>query len=288
MNSPITDYLNELMQTYAGEKSGKVADYIPELSHANPDSFGISIVTCNGMVYEVGDSREEFTIQSISKALTYGIALEDNGLEQLSKKVGVEPTGDAFNSISLDPESGKPANPMINAGAIATTGMVVGETSKQKTYRILDAFSRYVGRKLEINDAVYQSESSTGHRNRAISHLLRNFEILEDDPEAALDAYFKQCSIMVNCTDLGVIAATLANNGINPITGKRAIIREYVESVLGVMSSCGMYDFAGNGFSAWACPQKVVSAAALWPSSRPTGHRSLLPSFGCRAIVCAA
>src|SRR5476649_157717 len=117
---------------------------------------------------------------------------------------------------------------MINAGAIATTSLVLGDTSRQKTHRILDAFSRYVGRDLTIDEAVYRSESETGHRNRAISHLLRNFNIISSNPEAGLDAYFRQCSINVNCRDLAVMASTLANNGINPITGNRAILSEYV------------------------------------------------------------
>ncbi len=245
MNFPIEEYLAELHQRHAGDKDGKVADYIPELFKANPDWFGICIATTDGQVYEIGDSQQHFTIQSISKPFAYGIALEDNGREAVLAKVGVEPTGDAFNSISLHPTTGQPANPMINAGAIATTSLVLGETSRQKTHRILDAFSRYVGHDLTVDETVYRSESQTGHRNRAISHLLRNFSIIPNDPEPGLDAYFRQCSINVTCRDLAVMASTLANNGINPVTGIRAIQSEYVGNVLGVMTSCGMYDFAG-------------------------------------------
>ncbi len=246
MNSPIQDYLQELHQRYASDKSGKVADYIPELFKASPDWFGICLATIDGHVYEVGDSQQTFTIQSISKPFVYGIALEDNGREAVLAKVGVEPTGDAFNSISLDPVTGQPANPMINAGAIATTSLVEGSTSQKKMYRILEAaFSRYIGHELTIDEAVYKSEAETGHRNRAISHLLRNFNIIATDPEEGLDAYFRQCSIKVTCRDLAMMAATLANNGVNPVSGKRAIPGEYVGNVLGVMASCGMYDFAG-------------------------------------------
>jgi len=245
MKSPILNYLQELHQRHASDKGGKVADYIPELSKANPDWFGICLATTDGQVYEVGDSAQRFTIQSISKPFAYGIALEDNGREAVLGKVGVEPTGDAFNSISLDPITGQPANPMINAGAIATTSLIEGVTSEKKMRRILEAFSRYVGHDLDIDEAVYKSEAETGHRNRAIAHLLRNFNIIPSDPEVGLDAYFRQCSINVTCRDLALIAATLANNGVNPITGKRAIMGEYVGNVLGVMASCGMYDFAG-------------------------------------------
>jgi glutaminase len=245
MNSPILDYLQELHRRYASDTSGKVADYIPELSKANPDWFGICLATTDGHVYEVGNSDQPFTIQSISKPFAYGIALEDNGRDTMLGKVGVEPTGDAFNSISLDPVTGQPANPMINAGAIATTSLVEGSTSLKKMARILEVFSRYVGHDLSVDEAVYKSEAETGHRNRAISHLLRNFNIIPSDPEVGLDAYFRQCSIKVTCRDLAMMAATLANNGINPVTGKRAILGEYVGNVLGVMTSCGMYDFAG-------------------------------------------
>jgi glutaminase len=245
MDSPIQKYLQELHQRHAPEREGKVADYIPELSKADPGWFGICLATTDGQVYEVGDTAQTFTIQSISKPFVYGIALEDNGCDDVLAKVGVEPTGDAFNSISLDPVSGQPANPMINAGAIATTNLIKGTTAQQKMDRILEVFSRYVGHDLGIDDNVYKSEAETGHRNRAISHLLRNFNIISSDPEVGLDAYFRQCSISVTCRDLAVMAATLAHNGVNPITGKRAISGEYVGNVLGVMASCGMYDYAG-------------------------------------------
>jgi glutaminase len=245
MNSPIMNYLQGLHARHASEKGGKVADYIPELFKANPDWFGICLATTDGQVYEVGDSRQKFTIQSISKPFVYGIALEDNGRDTMLTKVGVEPTGDAFNSISLDPVTGQPANPMINAGAIATTSLVDGGTSQKKMNRILEVLSRYIGHELDIDEAVYKSEAETGHRNRAISHLLRNFNIVPSDPEVGLDAYFRQCSINETCRDLAMMAATLANHGVNPVTGKRAIMGEYVGNVLGVMSSCGMYDYAG-------------------------------------------
>jgi glutaminase len=256
MNCPIQDYLTELHRKHAPDRSGKVADYIPELSKASPDWFGICLATTDGKIYEVGDSDRPFTIQSISKPFAYGIALEDNGRDAVLGKVGVEPTGDAFNSISLDPVTGQPANPMINAGAIATTSLVEGLTSQKKIHRILEVFSRYVGHELDIDEAVYKSEAETGHRNRAISHLLRNFNIIPSDPEVGLDAYFRQCSINVTCRDLAMMAATLANNGTNPITGKRAVLGEYVGNVLGVMASCGMYDFAGTWIYRVGLPAK--------------------------------
>src|SRR5204863_8064269 len=167
----------------------------PELARANPDWLGICLVTCSGSVYEVGDTAQPFTIQSISKPFVYGLALEDNGRPAVLQKVGVEPTGDAFNSISLDPGTGRPRNPMINAGAIASAGLVAGKTHETKLRRLLEKFALYAGRELSLDQTVYQSESETGHRNRAIGYMLRNFNILETDPTPIVELYFQQCSI---------------------------------------------------------------------------------------------
>jgi len=261
--SPIREQLKELHREILTVGEGAVATYIPELAKANPDWFGICIVTTNGGVYEVGDSRQEFTIQSISKPFVYGLALEDHGRAEVLKKVGVEPTGDAFNSISLDPTTGCPRNPMINAGAIATTGLVQGKTPQVRLRRVLEMFGRYAGRELAIDPQVYASESSTGHRNRAIGHMLRNFDILTDDPMPVVETYFQQCSILGNCRDLAMMAATLANRGVNPITNVQAIRGEYVESVLGVMGTCGMYDYAGEWLYDVGMPAKSGVAGGV-------------------------
>ena len=261
--SPIEDFLKDLHRKYAGEKAGAVATYIPELAKADPDWFGICLVTVNGSVYEVGDTRQEFTIQSISKPFVYGLALEDNGREATLERVGVEPTGDAFNSISLDPGTGRPRNPMINAGAIATAGLIAGKTPASRFKRILETFSLYAGRELGLDEKVYQSESETGHRNRAIGHMLRNFDKLTGDPAPTTEIYFKQCSISVNCRDLGIMAATLANRGVNPLTGKPALRAEYVESVLSVMGTCGMYDYAGEWLYHVGIPAKSGVAGGV-------------------------
>jgi glutaminase len=233
-----------------------VATYIPELGKADPEWFGICLATTDGRLYETGDTRQPFTIQSISKAITYGLALEDRGLDAVLAKIGVEPSGDAFNSISLAPGTGCPLNPMINAGAIATTSLIAGRSPEDKLDRLLEVFSLYAGRGLAIDEAVYRSEKSTGHRNRAIGHMLRNFDVLTEDPDEALDLYFRQCSILVDCRDLALMAATLANGGVNPATGLRGIRHELVESVLSVMTTCGMYDFAGEWVYAVGMPAK--------------------------------
>jgi len=255
-SSPIQDYLESLHARFRGLADGQVASYIPELARVEPDDFGICIATADGFVYEVGDTRQPFTIQSVSKPLTYGLALEQNGEDAVLAKIGVEPSGDAFNAISLQPQTGAPMNPLINAGAIAACGLIAGETAEQKTATIVDAFSRYAGRALDIDPRVYASESATGHRNRAIGWMLRNFSVLADEPTPTLETYFQQCSIRVTCRDLALIGATLANGGVNPITGDRAIAQEYVENVLSVMATCGMYDFSGEWLWRTGLPAK--------------------------------
>jgi glutaminase len=245
-SSPIDAYLDRLHERWLGEDAGDVADYIPPLALADPGWFGIAVATTDGHCYEVGDSRRGFTIQSISKPFTYGLALGDHGFEAVDAKVGVEPSGDAFNSISLAPDSGRPLNPMINAGAITSASLVAGASAAEREQRVLEAYARFAGRPLAVDAEVYESERETGHRNRAIGHMLRGFGILEEDPEIALDLYFRLCSVAVDCRDLSLMAATLANGGVNPVTGERALARDRVDRVLSVMTTCGMYDSAGE------------------------------------------
>ena len=253
---PLQAYLEDLYERLAGVGDGEVASYIPELARADPGWFGIAVVTVDGHVYQVGDSHQPFTIQSISKAITYGLALEDRGVEAVLAKVGVEPSGEAFNSISLEKDTGRPFNPMINAGAIATTGLVEGATQADKLARILARFEKFVGHPVTVDEEVYRSERDTGHRNRAIVHLLRNANIVEELPEEVVDLYFRQCSIQVNARDLALMGACLANNGVNPITSVVAQKSQYVEKMLGVMTTCGMYDYSGNWVYSVGMPAK--------------------------------
>jgi glutaminase len=255
--SPFRNYLKDLHSRYKGVDEGKVADYIPELAKANPNWFGIAVTTVSGTSFEVGDTQQQFTIQSVSKPFMFGLALEDRGRDFAQTRVGVEPTGDAFNSIiRLEEKSGRPYNPMINAGAIATAGMVHGAHLTERLNRMLDMFRRYSGRKLDVDMAVYTSERSTGHRNRALAHLMLNFNMVDSNIDDTLDLYFQQCSVLVNAHDLAVMGATLANGGVNPTTGERAILPEYVQDVLSVMYSCGMYDYAGEWLYTVGFPAK--------------------------------
>jgi len=264
MRSPVYALLEKLYHTCRTDASGEVASYIPGLAGADADLFGICVATADGHVYEVGDTREPFTIQSISKPFTYGLALEDRGSEVVASKVGVEPSGEAFNSISLAPDSGRPLNPMINAGAIAAASLVAGASLPERYDRVLATYSRYTGRPLSLDEAILASERETGHRNRAIGHMLRTFDILDEDPGPALELYFRQCSIAVNCRDISLMAATLANGGVHPVTGERALTRALVPRVLSVMTTCGMYDAAGNWLDRVGMPAKSgVSGGVL-------------------------
>jgi glutaminase len=244
--APIREILNDLHRRHKENNSGKVADYIPELAKANPDWFGISLITADGQICEVGDYQQSFSIQSISKPFIFGLALEDHGREDVLAHVNVEPTGEAFNSIVLDETTNRPFNPMVNAGAIATADLIEGKDFSERITRMMAMFTRYIGRDVYIDNSIFMSERATGHRNRAIGNLMLNFGMIKDRVDETLELYFQQCSVIVNCHDLAVMGATLANGGVNPITGQRAIKAEHVKDLLSIMLSCGMYDYAGE------------------------------------------
>ncbi|MFC4602804.1 glutaminase A [Rhodococcus kronopolitis] len=237
-------------------RAGELADYIPELAAVEPDEFSLCVATSDGHVYRAGNADTVFTIQSISKPLTYGLALADHGVEAVARKIDVEPSGEPFNEISLDPLTERPRNPMINAGAITSASLIRGADQAERFERLRRCYSTYAGRELTLNEDVYASEARTGHRNRAIGHMLRSFDIVEGDPDLAVDLYFRQCSINVTSRDLALMAATLANNGVNPLTRQRALAPELVERVLSVMTSCGMYDGAGDWIAEVGLPAK--------------------------------
>ncbi|WP_368411384.1 glutaminase A [Paludisphaera mucosa] len=244
--APFRETLQKLHRDHAPINSGAVASYIPELAGASPDWFAISVVTADGLRFDVGDSDRLFSIQSISKPFVFGLALEDHGREHVLSKVGVEPTGEAFNSIVLDEATNRPLNPMVNTGAIATADLIKGKDQAERFKRLMEMFRRYIGREAYVENATFLSERATGHRNRAIAHLMMNFGMIEDRVDETLELYFQQCSVLVDCHDLAVMGATLANGGVNPITGERALKAEYVKDLLSIMLSCGIYDFAGE------------------------------------------
>lgn len=256
MESVVQAYVDSILEECVPNTSGAVADYIPELAAADPDRFGICIASTDGYLYEAGDARDRFTIQSISKPLTYGLALADRGFTRVDAKIAVEPSGDAFNEISLEPDSGRPRNAMINAGAITAASLVAGADHDEAFERTRRCYSAFAGRELELDEDVYRSETASGFRNRAIGYMLRTVGVIEDDPDPIVERYFRQCSLLVDARDLALMAATLANNGVHPRTGERVLDPQIVERVLSVMTTCGMYDGAGDWVSAVGMPAK--------------------------------
>lgn len=279
--------IEDLHGRYAHRTDGEVATYIPELGKADPESFGICMVTADGRIFETGDSDRLFTIQSISKPFAYGMALEVHGQEKVSRHVGVEPSGDAFNSIELERGTNRPFNPMINAGAITVTALLYEHYGDAALAQMLARFSAAAGRPLAVDEAVYQSESRTGHRNRAIAHLLLNFGMVHEKVEAALDLYFKQCSILVNCRDLAVMGATLSNLGKNPLTGEEVYDIDCVKDMLSIMFTCGMYDFSGEWAYKVGVPAKSgVSGGVIAVVNRQLGVASYSPRLDERGNSC--
>lgn len=255
MKTPLHEFLENCYEEIKSDSSGHVADYIPELSKADPDKFALSLATLDGHVYDIGDCESTFTIQSISKAFVFALALERLGQERVESIVSVEPSGEAFNSIRLTAEN-KPFNPMVNAGAIACSGLIVSAEGDEAFEKIRKILCRFAGRELLVDNEIYQSESLTGDRNRAIAWLLRNYARLPANVDNVVDVYFKQCSILVNAHDLAIMASTLANNGVNPVTGDQ-VISEYVAArTLSVMTSAGMYDYAGQWIYRVGIPAK--------------------------------
>src|SRR4030081_2201585 len=252
---PLLRFLNACHADYLAETSGVVADYIPELGKADPAHFGISLATLDGHVYEVGDTKVPFTIQSMSKPFVFGLALDTLGAGRVESAIGVEPSGDPFNSIRLNAEN-HPFNAMVNAGAIACSGLIHEAKGADAFECIRQALGRFAGRELDVDDAVYASESATGDRNRAIGYLLRNSTVIKDDVSAVLEVYFRQCSVLVTARDIAVMAATLANRGKNPVTGKQVVTPYAISRTLSVMTSSGMYDYAGEWIYRVGIPAK--------------------------------
>jgi glutaminase len=270
--------VNALHQEYRSLNDGQVATYIPELGNANPDHFGICVVTAGGQIIEAGDCDQPFTIQSISKPLTFGMALQEFGHEQVWQHVDVEPSGDAFNSIELQNGTNRPHNPMVNSGAITVTALLHERYGAQTFDKILERFSAAAGRQLSIDQSVYESEHRTGHRNRAIAHLLLNFGLVPEDAQIALDVYFKQCAILVTCRDLAVMGATLANMGRNPFTDVGVFDIRCVKDMLSIMFTCGMYDYSGQWAYRVGIPAKSgVAGGVLAVVNRQIGIATYSP-----------
>ncbi|MGD1929702.1 MAG: glutaminase A [Leptolyngbyaceae cyanobacterium] len=260
----LTAFLQQIHRQYQPFNQGTVASDIPELANADPNWFGISIVSADGQQYHVGHTSQPFTMQSISKPFVYGLALEDWGEEQVLSRIGVEPTGDPFNSVIEPGElSRQQYNPLVNAGAIIATSLLGGESIEERSRRLLQLFGTYTGRQVDVNSAAFHSKRTSDHLNQALAHMLFSFGWIEGDLSEILDLYFQQCSLQVTCQDLAMMAATLANGGCNPLTGKQAIDSRYVKHLLSVMYTCGLYEFSGQWAYKVGIPAKSGLAGAI-------------------------
>lgn len=259
---PILEMLDGVLADVAPLTDGATADYIPELASADPDQLAFAVVGPRGRVISTGDDRAEFTIQSISKPFVLALALRERGRETVLRTVGVEPSGEPFNAISLEDVTGRPANPLVNAGAIATTSLIAGD-AEERTGTIVEILSAFAGRSLWIDESVYRSESETGHRNRALGHLLRSYDIIDGDVDDIVEAYFRQCSVLVTVRDLAVMAGTLAFGGVNPVTGHRVVSERIARDVVSIMASCGMYDSSGEWLLRVGLPAKSGVSGGL-------------------------
>jgi len=224
-------------------EDGAVADYIPVLAEVDPALFGVSVVEVGGAVHSAGDVEHAFSIQSISKAFVYALACEALGHELVLERVGVDNTGLAFNSVmAIELHGGHPMNPMVNAGALATTALLPGD----RWNVIQEGLSRFAGRPLVLDAATYASESATNQRNQAIARLLESYGRIDEDPLEVVDVYTKQCSLLVTAHDLAVMGATLADGGVNPITGERVVAASVCRDTLAVLAATGLYERSGE------------------------------------------
>ncbi len=239
--------VTEAYERYAPNTDGVVADYIPVLAAASPDLFGISVVGVRGRHFEIGDVDAHFSIQSVSKPFVFALVCDEVGYEAARHQLGVNSTGFPFNSLmAVELNDDRTMNPLVNAGAIATTSIVPGGTAEEKFEHVRHGLSRFAGRELTMSQEVYESEAATNLRNQGIAHLLQSYGRLYFDPDDATDVYTRQCSIDVTVHDLATMAATLANGGVNPQTRERVIGPGVCRRVLAVMATAGLYELSGD------------------------------------------
>jgi glutaminase len=249
--------VREAHARYAGERGGRVADYIPVLAEVDPDLFGLAVIEVGGGMHDAGDALHPFSIQSISKMFVYALAIQEHGHERVREIVGVNNTGLAFNSVvALELNDGHPRNPMVNAGAIATTALLPGATPVEQWERVREGLSAFAGRALDLDGVVYASEAASNERNRALGWLLRSYGRLDGDPDEVVDVYTRQCALSVTAHDLAVMGATLADGGVNPVTGERVVSADVCRDTLAVVASSGLYERSGDWLFEIGLPAK--------------------------------
>ena len=249
--------LHAAYSKYKNLQEGANADYIPALAKVDSNIYGIALVTPEGKIYTAGDVKSEVSIQSISKVFTMALVLNEAGPESIFNNMGVDATGQVFNSIvAIEQYKGEQMNPLVNAGAITATSMVAGNSREEIWNKILNYYNDFAGRELSVNKEVFESEAATNQRNQAIAELMYAYGRIKDNPDRATDIYTEQCSVNVNAKDLAVMAATLANGGLNPLTGKQVMKHDNVDEVLAVMATAGLYDDSGQWLYLTGLPAK--------------------------------
>lgn len=283
IGDPIERELVTLHERLKHDYRGETSASIPTLEHADHRLFGLAVCTPDGYVSAAGDADVEFSVQSISKAFTYALALSDRGLESVHEHVGAEPSGEAFSAISLEEETGRPDNPMINAGALVTCALVSGADAHEKYERIHALMEACAGRSLGFDETVYEEEQGASDRNRALAHFMRSAGSLTDEVDPTMEVYLKQCSVLVSTRDLAVMGATLATGGINPLTGDRVFSGTVARHVLTVMATCGMYDYSGEWLLTVGTPAKSgVSGGLITASPGQFGMGLFSPKLDAR------
>jgi glutaminase len=250
--------MQEAYLKFKDVKEGATADYIPELAKVPADLFGVAIVTTKGEVFTIGDVDYAFSMQSVSKPFTAALVMQQQGAQAIVDKIGVEPTGLKFNAIlatQIIPQVS--VNPLVNSGAIASVSMVQANNADERFNTILNFFNDLSGAKLSVIEDVYMSEAATNQRNRAHGYILAASDRIYSEPMEAVDVYTKQCSIGVTAKQLAVMGATLANGGVNPLTGKRIIDSKYVPKVLALMMTAGFYNESGKWAFTAGLPAKT-------------------------------
>jgi glutaminase len=260
----VDELVREAHRRYADDRTGAVADYIPVLAEADPELFGLAVIEVDGGLHDAGDALHPFSIQSISKMFVYALAIQEHGHERVREIVGVNNTGLAFNSLmALELNAGHPMNPMVNAGAIATTALMPGQTAVEQWERVREGLSAFAGRPLSLDGVVYASEAETNERNRAMGWLLRSYGRLTGDPDDVVDVYTRQCALSVTAHDLAVMGATLADGGVNPITGERVVSADVCRDTLAVVASTGLYETSGEWLFEIGLPAKSGVAGGI-------------------------
>ncbi|MGP5235726.1 glutaminase A [Pseudomonas helleri] len=256
-DATVTQALEEALKRFASNHHGKNASYIPYLASVPSQLFGISIMFCDGTHAEVGDTDYEFAIESISKVFTLAHVLDEYSPQTLRSKIGCDPTGEPFNSVvALELHKGRPLNPFVNAGAMATVSLIKAENPQVRWEKIQATYNAFAGRELSVNEEVYKSEAASNQHNRGIAWLLQSYGYMYADPMEVCPVYTRQCSVSITCQDLVTMGVTLANGGVNPLTGKRVLEAKNVAPILSEMTLNGLYDTTGDWYYKVGLPGK--------------------------------